>query len=48
MSQTHTWFATSNDMALILEWLRKSHVEIVGISSFPTELPVDGRELIWV
>jgi hypothetical protein len=46
MAQTHTWFATADDLKLILAWLREAQAEIVGVSSFPTELPADGRELV--
>ena len=46
MAQTHTWFATSSDVALVLEWVRNA-----GAVGFPdplpvTDIPVDGRKLL--
>lgn len=46
MAQTHTWFATAEDLKLVLDWLREAQAEILGISPFPSELAADGRELI--
>jgi hypothetical protein len=46
MSKTHTWFATADDVALILNWLREAQAEVVGISPFPAKVPTDGRELV--
>jgi hypothetical protein len=46
MAQTHTWFATADDLPLLLDWLREAQAEAVGMSTFPAELPTDGRELI--
>ncbi len=46
MAQSHTWFATSEDMSLILDWLRDAQGQIVGMSQFPAELPCDGREVV--
>ncbi len=46
MTQTHTWFATADDLKLIFEWLREAQALVVGMSSIPEELPTDGRELV--
>lgn len=46
MAQTHTWFATADDLTLVLDWLREAQAEVVGVSPFPVALPCDGRELV--
>jgi hypothetical protein len=46
MSKTHNWFATSDDLKLILDWVRNSGATIVGVSAFPNEMPCDGHEVV--
>lgn len=46
MAQSHTWFATSEDLPLILEWLREAGTTLVGSPLSITELTADGTERV--
>ncbi len=46
MAKSHTWFATSQDMPLILDWLREAKAEVLGMSTFPDDFASDGREFV--
>lgn len=46
MAQTHTWFATADDLPLILEWLHGAGATLVGTPRQITELTADGTERV--
>lgn len=46
MAQTHTWFATSDDLPLILNWLCDKGAALADNSLPITELPPDGSERV--
>ena len=45
MSQTHDFFATTNDLPIIHDWLREAGGVPYDYSGFD-DVPVDGREIV--
>src|SRR5262245_2372187 len=46
MAQTHTWFATVADAAMIIAWLRAAGAVASNAQLPECEFPADGREFI--
>lgn len=46
MAQTHTWFATADDLPMLLEWLREAGAVVAGSGVPITELTADGSERV--
>jgi hypothetical protein len=46
MAQTHTWFATSDDLPLILNWLCEAGATLADTSVPITDLHADGSERV--